>query len=292
VLALDAGGTGTRAELRDIEGTLLGRAEVGPGNLFQNRAGALAATREAWRACCAVAGLEAAALAGRTCFSGGYAGLTAAGAPEDVRAACVDFGAVKLSSDAYTALTGAFEGGPGALLVIGTGSVGCVRDPDGAVRQLGGWGFPAGDPGSGAWIGLQLIGAWLEWQDGIGEASRLWPAIAAALPDERGAILGWMRAARSGDYGALARGLPDAAAAGDVVALEIAERATLHLLRLARGLTARQGTRLALIGGLAPFFAPRLEAGLPLGVLARDRPPSALHGAFLVGIGRVAPEFA
>jgi glucosamine kinase len=292
VLALDAGGTGTRAELRTRAGTLLARAEVGPGNLFQNRAGALAATRAAWEACCAAAELDPAALAPATCFSAGYAGLTAAGAPADVRAACADFAAVRLSSDAYTALTGAFEGGPGALLVIGTGSVGCVRDPDGAVRQLGGWGFPAGDPGSGAWIGLQLIGAWLEWQDGIGEESALWGAVSAALPRERSAILDWMRQARSGDYGALARGLPEAVAAGDVVALEIAERATFHLLRLARGLTARPGTLLALIGGLAPFFAPRLEAGLPPGILAQDRPPSALHGAFLVGIGRVEPEFA
>ncbi len=111
-----------------------------------------------------------------------------------MRAACAGFARVELSSDAYTALIGAFEGGPGALLVIGTGSVGCVLDRDGSSRQLGGWGFPAGDGGSGAWIGLRLLGAWLEFRDGIGEDSLLCPGVSAALPQERAAILDWMRA--------------------------------------------------------------------------------------------------
>ena len=74
------------------------------------------------------------------------------------------------------------------------------------------------------------------------------------------------------------------------MALRVAEAAAAHLLRLARGLTAAPGTRLALIGGLAPFFAPRLAAALPPGVLAAEAVPAALHGAYLIGIGRAAPE--
>jgi len=290
VLAIDGGGTGTRAELRRLDGSLLGRAEAGPGNLFQNRAGALAATLAAWSACCAAAGTAPELLASTTCLSAGYAGLSAPGAEAAVREACAAFAAVKLSSDAYTALIGAFEGGPGALMVIGTGTAGCVLEPGGAARQLGGWGFPAGDGGSGAWMGLQLVGAWLDWRDGIGEDSLLWAAISAALPADRAEILAWMRAARSAEYAALARHLPAAASSRDGVALAVAERATAHLLRLARGLTAAPGTRLALIGGLAPFFAPRLAAGLRPGVLADDVVPAALHGAYLIGIGRAAPE--
>jgi glucosamine kinase len=291
VLAIDAGGTGTRAELRNRDGTLLGRAQAGPGNLFQNREGALAATLAAWRGCCAAAGLDPDRAGPATCMSAGYAGLSAPGAAADVRAACAAFAAVRLSSDAYTALIGAFEGAPGALMVIGTGTAGAVLDASGRVRQLGGWGFPAGDGGSGAWIGLQLAGAWLDWRDGIGEASLLWPSITAALPDDRAALLHWMRTARSAEYGALARFVPDALAAGDPVARDVVERATTLLLRLARGLTAEPGIRLALIGGLAPLFAPRLDAALGPGILALDRPPSALHGAFLIGTGRAAAEF-
>ena len=185
VLAIDGGGTGTRAELRSLDGTLLGRAETGPGNLFQNRAGALAATLAAWQASCAAAGIAPDLLAPTTCLSAGYAGLSAPGAEADLRAACAAFSSVKLSSDAYTALIGAFEGGPGALMVIGTGTAGCVLDAAGKVRQCGGWGFPAGDGGSGAWMGLQLVGAWLDWRDGIGEESLLWAPLSAALPADR-----------------------------------------------------------------------------------------------------------
>ena len=290
ILALDAGGTGTRAELRTVAGELRGRAEAGPGNLFQHRAGALAAAAEAWRGCCAAAGLDPDALAPETVLSAGFAGLGALGAAADVRAACAGFAAVKLSGDAYTALIGAFEGRPGALLVIGTGSVGCVLDAAGRARQLGGWGFPAGDGGSGAWMGLQLVGGWLDFRDGIGAASLLWPALSAALPGDRAAILAWMRNARSADYATLARTLPAAEAVGDAVALAVLERATAHLLRLARGLTATPGTRLALTGGLAPLFAPRLAAALPPGILAAEIRPAALHGAFLIGVGRAVQE--
>ncbi len=66
----------------------------------------------------------------------------------------------------------------------------------------------------------------------------------------------------------------------------------MHLLRLARGLTAVPGTRLALAGGLAPVFAPGLAAALGPRVLASELRPSALHGAFLIGAGRARPELA
>jgi hypothetical protein len=44
-------------------------------------------------------------------------------------------------------------------------------------------------------------------------------------------------------------------------------------------------------GGLAPTFAPRLATALAPGYIATDRTPSPLRGAFLIGIGRVAPEY-
>ncbi len=286
VLAMDAGGTGTRAALHAPDGTLLSRAEAGPGNLHQDRAAALATLAGLARRCLASAGPGAPPEA-EICLSAGLAGLSAAGAADAVRAAFAGFGRVVLMTDSYAALTGAFAGGAGALMVIGTGSAGRARLPDGTLRRLGGWGFPAGDPGGGAWLGLQLIGAWLDRRDGIGRESRLWPVLDAALPAGRAALLAWMRAARPADYAAFAR--PLAEAADDPVAAALLDRGFESLLRLARGLTAGSDIDLTLTGGLAPVFVARLAGALagPVALAAAD---AALRGAFLVGRGKAPPE--
>jgi glucosamine kinase len=289
ILTIDAGGTGTRAELRRTDGTVLGRGAGGPGNLFQNRAGGLEAMASAWREAAEEAGFDPARAAGNICLSTGVAGLSAAGALAAMRMSFAEFGELLLSGDGYAALIGAFGGGPGALLAIGTGVVGCALDEEGRVRRLGGWGFPAGDRGGGAWLGLQLLGAWLEWRDGIGPASPLWEHLSAVLPDERPAILDWMARARSAEFAALAR--PLAEATGDPVAEALLDEAAIHLACLARALLTGSATRLALSGGLAPLFAPRLAAALGEERLALEAVPSVLAGAFLIGTGRAAPEF-
>ena len=40
---------------------------------------------------------------------------------------------------------------------LGTGSVGEIKLADGRHVEVGGWGFPAGDEASGAWMGLRAI---------------------------------------------------------------------------------------------------------------------------------------
>jgi glucosamine kinase len=61
-----------------------------------------------------------------------------------------------LETDGYTTLMGAHQGRPGTIVAIGTGSVGQALLPT-APREVGGWGFPAGDEASGGWIGLRAI---------------------------------------------------------------------------------------------------------------------------------------
>ena len=40
--------------------------------------------------------------------------------------------------------------------------------------KVGGWGFPHGDEGSGAWLGLEAVRLTLHWLDGRGELLRSW----------------------------------------------------------------------------------------------------------------------
>jgi N-acetylglucosamine kinase-like BadF-type ATPase len=135
---------------------------------------------------------------------------------------------------------------------------------------------------------------WLEARDGHAAASPPLPLVAAVerlLGRERDAMVGRLRELRPGDYATLARPLLAEAGAGDPYARSLLDEAAAHHVRLARALAPSVAEPLALGGGLAPAFAPRLAAALPPGCLAADRAPSPLRGAFLIGIGRAAPEY-
>ena len=73
-----------------------------------------------------------------------------------------------LCGDEAIALDAAFAGGPGILVIAGTGSNVIGRAPDGTLHGAGGWGPVLGDEGSGFWIGLEAIRAALRAQDRIG----------------------------------------------------------------------------------------------------------------------------
>ena len=217
----------------------------------------------------------------------------AAGAAARFYGAFQGFARRCLSSDGYTALVGAFEAEPGALLSIGTGVIGYRSAADG-FRRLGGWGFPAGDRGGGAWLGLRIVGDWLEAREGFGPAVGADPALGhaveCAVGNRREAILAWLRAAHAGDLARLARPLVAAAESGDPYANLVLDEAAGHLGRLAEALSPTADAPLVLGGGLAPTFAARLVTLLGPDRIARDRIPSPLRGAWLIGIGRVAPE--
>jgi glucosamine kinase len=293
ILAVDGGGTKTEAALHDRAGTLLARARTGPCNLYQDAEGGLRAVEAAWHACCTAAGLDPDRAAAATCLSAGLAGVNAGGAAERFHAAFAGFAQRRLSSDGYTALIGAFDGAAGALLSIGTGVVAYRLDAAGRFRMLSGWGHPAGDRGGGAWLGLRLIGDWLEALDGYGPAPAdhpLWQEAAARIGGERAAILAWLKAARPGDIASLARPIVDAAAAGDAYARGLIDEAASHHRRLARALAPSADEPLVLGGGLAPVFALPIAAALPPGAVARERRPSPLRGAWLIGTGRATAE--
>lgn len=59
---------------------------------------------------------------------------------------------VNVTTDAMTALYGAFEGDEGIILISGTGSV-LYGFEKGIIKRVGGWGRIIGDEGSGYWIG-------------------------------------------------------------------------------------------------------------------------------------------
>lgn len=281
LLAIDGGGSKTEAVLSDAAGTVLARARAGPCNLYRDPAAGVAAVEAVWTACRDQAGGVAAA---NTVVSAAIAGASAAAGRARFFEATGGFAAAKLSTDAYASVIGAFQGQPGVLLSVGTGTVACRIDAAGRFARIGGWGFPAGDLGGGAWIGLRLVSAWLEFRDGVRPDDPVWEAIKARVGGSREMILEWLRAAAPADFAALA---PIAFAAESAVAAAIVAEAVGHLAVLVQALGAEE--RVAVGGGLAPVMAGKLGQ-----LLRRDvamRPGATLAGAELIGRGEFAAEF-
>jgi glucosamine kinase len=140
-LGVDAGGTGTRAVLvRD--GEVVSRLSEGPLNVL----------------------LHADALdrLSRLITQSGAteAGLGLAGVRSDAEAARIAAeltrrtgSRVAVGDDAEAALLGAFDGGPGIVVIAGTGSAALGRASDGRTVRVGGHGYLLGDEGGGYWIG-------------------------------------------------------------------------------------------------------------------------------------------
>jgi N-acetylglucosamine kinase-like BadF-type ATPase len=63
---------------------------------------------------------------------------------------------ILVTTDAMAALSGAFEGSEGIILICGTGSV-LYGYASGKLTRIGGWGRIIGDEGSGYWIGKRAL---------------------------------------------------------------------------------------------------------------------------------------
>jgi len=198
LLAVDAGGTSTRAVVVRASGECIGYGTAGSGNPISSgpayAAGQVRAAVRTALAAASVAHVEGAvvlAMAGSSADAdtGWIApGLASVGAP----------GRVVVESDLLaTFCAGAWEA-DGYAVVAGTGAA-AIRVRAGRQERVGdGLGWLLGDAGSGFWIGRRVVRAVAAELDGRGPTTVLTPALLAAL--------GITDAVRAGD----ARGRPDA----------------------------------------------------------------------------------
>jgi glucosamine kinase len=165
---------------------------------------------------------------------------------------------------------------------LGTGSCGFAV-LEGRAHQVGGWGFPLSDEGSGAWLGAELLRRALRAADGRLARTGLLDDVLAAHGGAHG-ITGWMTGAGPRDYAALAPPVVEAAARGDPQAVSLVREAAGHVDAIARRLAGLGAERIALAGGLCPHLAPWLSDE----TRARLVPPvgDALDGA--LGLARAA----
>lgn len=287
LIGVDGGGTKTLVRVADLDGAVLAEA-IGPGSALRNGAPAawnaiLTTLQSAFSHAGAGTGMPMPPLS-RMAAGLGVAGYNVAQWAADFRAQAPAFGALEIASDATTTLLGAHQGRPGAIIAVGTGTIGVALYADGSEHVVDGWGFPSGDDASGAWMGLRAIHHVQHVVDGRAPHGALSTATVAFCEtdgaianrvtnrvtnpvvnpgrSERDVVLDWLSQADQAAFARLAR-LVIAHAADDEAARAILIQAAAELELMAATLDPDRQLPLALCGGLAgalhDYFSPALR---------------------------------
>jgi glucosamine kinase len=227
-LAIDAGGTKTRCLLAD-EDRVLGRAATGSVKLMRVGEAEASARLRAMLTEVSVAASVGLNEVTQTCI--GLAGFTIEAVREWAEREIGDMvgGDLTLVGDQEIALDGAFRGGPGILIIAGTGSNVVGRAADGALYHAGGWGPALGDEGSGFWIGHEALRTGF-WAKDRGVATTLLTEIGEFWGTKSLGEIVEMANDRPGpDFPALTPIVVRCADAGDELAVAVLERAGVEL---------------------------------------------------------------
>ncbi len=266
LIGVDGGGTGTRVRLARLDGTELAQASGGPSALARGIANAWTTIDRAVQEAFAQIGIVAVPRA--ACAIGlGLAGVHNKVWKAEFIAANPGYAALALDTDGFTTMMGAHAGKPGAIVAIGTGSVGEAMLADGSKIEVGGWGFPAGDEASGAWMGLRALNHVEHVLDGRAEGRAFSREVIDFCGGSRDALQVWLGQATQTTYASLARFVV-AHGETDPVARAILEHAGQEAAAIADALDPTHTLPLALSGGLGEV----LRAWLPPQTLARCVP--------------------
>jgi glucosamine kinase len=257
LIGVDGGGSGTRVLVQRQTGALVGSGAAGPSALGQGVAKAWRNIEIAVRAAFDQAGLAQPAW-GRCALAAGLSGVSHRPLREQFLAADPGLARLEAETDSFTMLLGAHGGKPGAVLIAGTGSIAEALHADGSRATVGGWGFPVGDEGSGAWLGLQAVRQGQAALDGRANAGPLARRVWMHCGDERETLQAWCADAGQCEYAQLARAVFDTEAQ-DPVAAALLQGAVAALEDLALAIDPRGRLPLAASGSIAERLAPRLR---------------------------------
>lgn len=139
---------------------------------------------------------------------------------------------VVVHTDGHAQLIGATNGKPGICLAVGTGSVMHWLDRQGQHGMSGGWGFPVGDQGSGAWLGMRSLQIFIAYRDGRSHPSALTSLVEDRIGTSVSAIQQWTTQTRSDVMAQLAPLVFEAAANHDTSALALIDEAVEQCMQL------------------------------------------------------------
>jgi len=251
-LGIDGGGSKCKAVLVDQQWNVLGEGLAGPANPCVNYELALKSIEASAREAANAAHIDD---LGELNVGLGLAGVNFANVFERLSQWQHPFKRMSLTTDWHTACLGAHRGDDGAVIIVGTGSCGYARIGS-EIISIGGHGFPVGDKGSGAWIGLKAVEAALQAKDGLGSPTTLLASLLQHCECPKGELAAKMVGSKSSHYASFAKLVFAAAQSGDAVAIDIIQEAAAYIESMAQKLFKYEPPRLSMIGGIAPFLAP------------------------------------
>jgi len=292
-LGVDGGQSSTKALIANEAGEVIGVGIGGPCNhvgAAEGRAKFNSAVGDCLHQACSQAGLDretarfAAVCLG---FSGGAEDKEAY-ARELIRS-----NQYKITNDAEIALSGATGGGPGIIIIAGTGSMAFGRNTQGVTRRAGGWGYIFGDEGGGFDITRRALRAALANEEGWGETTALTEMLRRRT--EEISMNALLHAFYNGTYtrtvfASFAPLVTEAAQAGDPVAAAILHAAASELARYTESVfrslfSEQEAAQVSPIGGvfrsvpLRRSFEEFLRQRIPCSVTPPKFDPAA--GALL-----------
>jgi N-acetylglucosamine kinase-like BadF-type ATPase len=200
------------------------------------RTDATTATQNLDKALAELTALTGVSVKSVACSCVGAAGITVALVTDWIREAFAQRvgGSLILVGDVEIALDAAFFGGPGVLVMAGTGSNVAGRTTTGDLTTAGGWGPALADQASGNRIGHQALrDTFLAIDEG--HASTLLPAILELWQlSDLDSLIGYANQIPAPDFSRLAPLVVKCAADGDAVAQSVLRREAEDLAHLAR----------------------------------------------------------
>ncbi len=201
------------------------------------------------------------------------------------------FQSFNVDSDARIALEGAFSGGPGSLLIAGTGSVIFGKDKNNNIYRVGGYGRLIGDEGSGNTLGRRGLNQIAKELDGRGDKTLLTEILKRdfGITDSSKLITEVYR--NNFDIASFAPKVIEAAQNGDRIANKILEEESDELLLHVKSIfnmIGQETLKLCLIGGTiatenfySAMFKKKIELHLPnVKIVSAENPPE-IGAAFM-----------
>lgn len=257
-LGIDGGGTKCRARIVNVDDKIIGRGVAGSANILEGLDHSTGAILDATHKALDDAGLPQSDI--KKLVAG--IGLAGANLPElhdKLMSWDHPFRDMHVASDLHIACLGAHGGGEGAVIITGTGSSGYCY-VSGETSEFGGHGFPVGDKGAGAWLGLKALQHGLRAEGNLGRQTVLKGMLmdyfetTDLLP-----IISKIARAKPSEYAKLAPLVFEAAEDNDDVAIDIIQDGAGYISRMAREILKKSPPRLSILGGVSQRLVQWLD---------------------------------
>lgn len=257
LLAIDGGGTKTALRLTALDSLATNPAfilTVGPSSLTQQKEQAHHQIREAIETCLAQVKLTPQ----QVFIVIGVAGAGNVNAKQALEQSLLKYPNCLVTTDAHISLLGVNQGQAVNCLAIGTGSVATRLETDGSTHMYGGWGFPIGDQGGGAWLGQEAVQALIESIE-LHTTSPLTDYLSQHLGSQRCDVLQWLTTANASRFAQLAPALLDHDHQGCPVSQKILQRGQNHIDKLVTKCCENNELDIAFLGSLGAYYQQHIS---------------------------------